>query len=65
MFKQFYQTESIARSSRPEVFCKTGYFKNFAKFTEKSPVPESLFNKVADLKPEMYQKRNSYTGVFL
>ena len=31
-------------SSRPEVFCKKGFLRNFAKFTGKHlPVPESLF----------------------
>ena len=34
------------RSSRREVFCKKGVLRNFAKFT-KTPVPESLYNKVA------------------
>ena len=27
----------------PEVFCKKGVLRNFAKFTRKKPVPESLF----------------------
>ena len=31
------------RSSRPEVFCNEGVLRNFAKFTGKRPVPESLF----------------------
>ena len=31
------------RSSRPEVFYKIGALKSFAKFTGKTPVPESLF----------------------
>ena len=31
------------RSSHPEVFCKKGVLINFAKFTRKIPVLESLF----------------------
>ena len=30
------------RSSRPEMFSKIDVLKNFAKFTKKTPVPESL-----------------------
>ena len=33
------------RSSRPEVFCK-----KFHKIDRKTPVPQSLFNKIADLR---------------
>ena len=29
--------ETKSRSSRPEVFCKEGVLKNFAKFTGKQP----------------------------
>ena len=36
-------SETPDRSSRPEVFCEKGVLRNFAKFTEKKPVPESLF----------------------
>ena len=32
----------LGKSSRPEVFCKKGVLRDFAKFTEKAPVP-SLF----------------------
>ena len=35
------------RSSRPEVFCKTGVLRNFAKFTGKHLCQSSFFNKVA------------------
>ena len=40
-------TISSPRSSRPEVFCKKGVLRKFAKVL--TPVPESLFNKVAGL----------------
>ena len=36
-----------SRGSPPEVFCKKGVLKSFAKFTGR---PESRFNKVADSK---------------
>ena len=39
------------RSSHPEVFCRKGALKNFAKFTEKNTcVRVSFFNKVAGLR---------------
>ena len=34
------------RSSRPEVFCKKGALRNFAKFTEKHLCQSIFFNKV-------------------
>ena len=40
---------SSNRSSRPEMFCKKGVLENFVKF-RKTPEPESLFDKVADLR---------------
>ena len=36
-----------SRSSRPEVFCKTGVLGNFAKFTGKHLCQNLFFNKVA------------------
>ena len=36
-------------SSRPEVFCKKGVLRNFAKFTGKSLCQSLSFNKVAGL----------------
>ena len=32
----------IFRSSCPEVFCKEGVLKNFAKIHRKTPVPETM-----------------------
>ena len=44
-----YESASRIRSSRPEVFCKNGAFKNFTEFTGKN-LPQSLFfNKFAGL----------------
>ena len=37
------------RSSRPEVFCKKGVLRNFAKFTGKHLWQSLFFNKVAGL----------------
>ena len=37
------------RSSRPEVFCKKGALRNFAKFTGKYLCQNLFFNKVASL----------------
>ena len=40
----------ISTSNHCRVFFKTGVLKNVANFTGKTPVLESLFNKVADLR---------------
>ena len=36
-------TISSLKSSRPEVFCKKGVLRKFAKFLGKTPVPEPFF----------------------
>ena len=38
------------RSSRPEVFCRKGVLRNFAKFTGKHLCQSLFFNKVAGLR---------------
>ena len=38
-------------NSRPEVFCEKGVLRNFGKIHRKISVAESLFNKVAGLRP--------------
>ena len=38
---------TYSRSSRPEVFCKKGALRRFAKFTGKHPCQNLFFNKVA------------------
>ena len=45
-----------SRSSRPEVFCKKGVLKNFAKFTRKHLYQSHFFNKVAGLKKETLEQ---------
>ena len=42
--------EKFMRKQRPEMFCKKGVLRNFAKFTGKH-LCQSLFNKVACLRP--------------
>ena len=59
------QLSTTIRSSRPEVFCKKGVLRNFAKFTEKHLCQSLFFNKVADLRLQLYLKKDSSTGVFL
>ena len=56
---------SKLRSSRPEVFCKKGALRNFAKFTEKHLCRSLVFNKIAGLRSATLLKRGSGTGVFL
>ena len=53
------------RGSRPEVFCKKGVLRNFAKFTGKELCRSLFFNKVAGLRPATLLKRDSGTSVFL
>ena len=53
------------RSSRPEVFCKIGVFRNFAKLTGKHLCQSLFFDKVAGLRPATLLKKRSGTGVFL
>ena len=45
-------SNTLIRSSRPEVFCKKGVLRNFAKFTGKHLCQSLLFNKVAGLRPQ-------------
>ena len=49
---------AFGRGSRPEVFCKKGVLKNFAKFTGKYLCHSLVFNKVAGLRPvTLFKKR--------
>ena len=45
----------ISRSSRPDMFCKTGVLRNFIKFTVKL-LCQSLFNKSAGLGLQLIKK---------
>ena len=42
----------ISRSTHPEVFCKKGVLRNFAKFTGKRLCQSLFYNKVAGLRPQ-------------
>ena len=53
---QWFKDKRMNRSSRPEVFCKKGVLKNFAKFTGKHLCQSSFFNKVAGLRRNFIKK---------
>ena len=52
------------RRSRPEVFCKEGALRNFAKFTEKHQCQSLFFNKVAGLGPATLLKKKLWHWCF-
>ena len=54
----------ILRSSRPEVFCKKGVLRNFAKFTGKHLCQNLFFNKVAGLRPVTLLKKRLWHRCF-
>ena len=45
----WFISHNLYRGSRPEVFCKKGVLRNFAKFTGKHQCQSLFFNKVAGL----------------
>ena len=49
----------------PEVLCKKGVLRNFAKFTEEHRRQRLFFDKIRGLSPATLLKRDSGTGVFL
>ena len=55
----------ILGSNRPEVFCKIGVPKNFAKFTGKQLRQSLCLIKVASLSPATLLKRDSDAHDFL
>ena len=52
------------RSSRPEMFCKKGVLRNFAKFTGRHLCQSLFFNKVAGLKPATLLKKRFWHRCF-
>ena len=53
------------RSSRPEVFCKKGVFRNFTKFTGKQLCQSLFCNKVAGLRQKTdFIKKQTPVQVF-
>ena len=57
--------EVLATQKQPlEVFCGKTFSYKIQKFHKKTPMLESLFNKVAGLRPATSLKRSSNTAVF-
>ena len=54
----------LFRSSRPEVFCKKGFLKNFAKFAGIHLCQSLFFNKVAGLRPATLLKKRLWRRCF-
>ena len=52
------------RSSTPEVFCKEGTLRNFAKFTIKHLCHSLFFNKVAGVRPATLLKKRPWHRYF-
>ena len=52
------------RSSRPEVFCKKGVIRNFAKFTGKHLCQSLFLNKYSGLRPENFLKKRLWYRCF-
>ena len=48
-FDKLLAKVTLFRCSRPEVFCKKGFLRKFAKFTRKQLCQSLFFNKVAGL----------------
>ena len=52
------------KSSRPEVFCKKGVLRTFAKFTGKQFCQGLFFNKTAGLRPAILSKKRLWHRCF-
>ena len=65
LFNIWYSSFALVKSSHKEVFCKKGVLRSFTKFKRKHLCQSLVFNKVAVLSLQLYQKRNSGTSVFL
>ena len=55
----------ISRSSQSHMFYKIGFLKNFVQFIRKHLCWTVFFNKLHAWGMQLYQKRDSGTGVFL
>ena len=55
---------TISRSSCPEVFCKKGLLRNFAKFTEKHLCQSLFYNKRAGMRSTTLIKRRLWHRSF-
>ena len=56
--------EIQSRRSRPELICKKGFLRNFAKFTGKHLCHSLFFNKVAGLRPATLLKKRLWHRCF-
>ena len=54
----------LIQKQPPEVFCKKRCSQKFHKIHKKTPVPESLFNKVAGLRPATLLKKRLWHRYF-
>ena len=54
--------QSYVMGRRPEVFCKKGVLKNFAKFSGKHLCQSPFFNKVAGLRHIEHRTQNTCGG---
>ena len=59
------ETTFIFQKQTPEVLCKNSFSEKFSKFHRKTPVLESLFNKVAVLKTYNFIKKMLQHRCFL
>ena len=59
IFKEhFYMLANFYRNSRPEVYCRKGVLRNFAKFTGKHMCQIIFFSEAAGLRPAtLFKKR--------
>ena len=55
---------SLSRNSRPEVFCKKGVLKIFAKFTGKRLCQRLFLNKFGGLSPAALLKKSLWHRCF-
>ena len=70
MFYKLFNANSTVflfffRSSRPEVFCKKGVLRNFAKFIVKHLCHSLFFDKVAGRRPATLWKKRLWQRCFL
>ena len=61
-----FRKKSVSKviNSRPEVFCKKGVLRNFAKFVGKHLCQNLFFNKVAGLRPATLLKKRFWHRSF-
>ena len=63
--EKIYLISNFLRSSRSQIFCKIGVLKKLHKIHRKTPLLESVFNKVAGLKAWNFIKKRLQQDIFL